>query len=613
MSQSGHSWLDRHISLGTINSIQNYLWAGAFFMAEARAERRLAAILAADVAGYSLLMGVDEEGTLAALKACRRELIDPKIAEYRGRVVKTTGDGALVEFASAVDATRCAMEIQQAMAQRNASIPEDRRIEFRIGINVGDIIIDDGDIYGDGVNIAARIETLASPGAICLSDNAYRQVKGKLALDVNDMGEQPLKNIAAPVRVYRVQFSGAALTAPPALPIPDKPSIAVLPFDNLSAEPDQGYLADGFVEAITAALSHIRSFFVIARNSAFTYKGRAANVRDVGRELGVAYVLEGSVQKSGSRLRITVQLIETEVGAHVWSARYDGTMEDIFDLQDKITEQVAGALQPSVRIAEIERSRRKRPQDLGAYDYTMRALPHVWKLEKEESAKGLELLDKALEIDPNYPLALSLAGWCHAQRVGYNWADDIAGGKASALALAERAAALSSDDSLVLAVLGAVHTILGNVGTAHVLLERALALDPNDAWAWSRLGWVENLSNPARAIESFERAFRLSPLDPMNFNNRVGMAFAHQAAQDYDKAVLLYRRALEERPHAAWVYRYLASALAGAGRMEEAKEALVQIMRNYPGLTVTKFRQALPASAAIDRMADNLRKLGLPD
>ena len=583
-------------------------------MAEARVERRLAAILAADVAGYSRLMGGDEEGTLAALKAHRRELIDPKITEHRGRIVKPTGDGVLVEFASAVDAVRCAMEIQRTMAERNVAIPEDRRIEFRIGINVGDIIIDDSDIYGDGVNIAARMETLASPGAICLSDNAYQQIKGKLAIDVSDMGEQQLKNIAQPIRVYRVQLSNAASKAQAALPIPDKPSIAVLPFDNLSAEPDQGYLADGFVEAITAALSHIRSFFVIARNSAFTYKGRATNVRNIGRELGVAYLLEGSVQKAGKRLRITVQLVETEGGAHVWSERYDGTIDDIFDLQDRITEQVAGALQPSIRIAEIERSRRKRPQDLGAYDYTMRAMPHVWMLEKEESAKALELLDKALAIDPKYPLALSLAGWCHAQRAVYNWADDIAGSQARARTSAERAAELSGDDPLILAVLGAVHTIVGNLGTARVLLERALALDPNAAWAWSRLGYVESLSNrPERAIEDFERALRLSPLDPMNFNTHAGMAFAHQAAQHYGEAVALYRRALEERPHAVWIYRYLASALSDAGKMAEAKEAFSEMMRNYPGLTVAKFRQAMPPAPTVDRMVDNLRKLGLPD
>ena len=547
-------------------------------------------------------------------RAHRRELIDPKITEHRGRIVKPTGDGVLVEFASAVDAVRCAMEIQRTMAERNVAIPEDRRIEFRIGINVGDIIIDDSDIYGDGVNIAARMETLASPGAICLSDNAYQQIKGKLAIDVSDMGEQQLKNIAQPIRVYRVQLSNVASKTQAVLPIPDKPSIAVLPFDNLSAEPDQGYLADGFVEAITAALSHIRSFFVIARNSAFTYKGRATNVRDIGRELGVAYLLEGSVQKAGKRLRITVQLVETEGGAHVWSERYDGTIDDIFDLQDRITEQVAGALQPSIRIAEIERSRRKRPQDLGAYDYTMRAMPHVWMLEKEESAKALELLDKALAIDPKYPLALSLAGWCHAQRAVYNWVDDIAGSQARARTSAERAAELSGDDPLILAVLGAVHTIVGNLGTARVLLERALALDPNAAWAWSRLGYVESLSNrPERAIEDFERALRLSPLDPMNFNTHAGMAFAHQAAQHYDEAVGLYRRALEERPHAVWIYRYLASALSDAGKMAEAKEAFAEMTRNYPGLTVARFRQAMPSAPTVDRMVENLRKLGLPD
>ena len=300
----------------------------------------------------------------------------------------------------------------------------------------------------------------------------------------------------------------AAIAGPPTglrSDLPDKPSIAVLPFDNLSAEPDQDYLADGIVEAITAALSRIRSFFVIARNSAFTYKGRATNVRDIGSELGVAYLLEGSVQKAGNRLRITVQLIETEGGAHVWSSRYDGTLDDIFDLQDRITEQVAGALQPSIRIAEIERSRRKRPQDLGAYDYTMRAMPHVWALEKEESAKALELLDKALAIDPEYPLALSLAGWCHAQRSVYNWTDDIAESQALALNAGRTAAELSGDDPLILAVLGAVHTFVRNYGTARVLLERAVTLDPNAAWALEPAGLARGLCRPTRRGH---RAFR---------------------------------------------------------------------------------------------------------
>jgi adenylate cyclase len=312
----------------------------------------------------------------------------------------------------------------------------------------------------------------------------------------------------------------------------------VLPFDNMSAEPGQDYLADGIVEAITAALSCIRSFFVIARSSAFTYKGRATNARDVGKELGVAYLLEGSVQKAGNRLRIIVQLIETEGGAHVWSSRFDGAIDEFFDLQDRITEQVAGALQPSIRIAEIERSRRKRPQDLGSYDFTMRAMPHVWALEKEESGKALELLERALAIDPAYPLALSLAGWCHAQRSVYNWAEDIALSQAMARSLAERAAEMSGDDPVILAVLGAVHTFVRNHGTARVLLERA----------------------------------------------------------------------------ANWIYRNLASVLSGAGRVEEAKQAFAVLMRYYPDLTISKFKQAMVFSPAVlNRMGENLRKLGLPD
>ena len=587
-------------------------------------ERRLAAVLAADVAGYSRLMGRDEERTLAQLKTFRKTLVDPRIATHRGRIVKTTGDGMLVEFASAVDAARCAMEIQREMAEQNADVSPELRIEFRIGIHVGDIIIDDNDIFGDGVNIAARLEGIAEPGGVCISDDAYRQIRGKIDIAFEDIGEQTLKNIAEPMRAWHIRLAGeaaAAIRSSPSpiqvqdLALPDKPSIVVLPFDNMSAEAGQDYLADGIVEAITAALSCIRSFFVIARSSAFTYKGRATNARDIGKELGVAYLLEGSVQKAGNRLRIIVQLIETEGGAHVWSSRFDGAIEDFFDLEDRITEQVAGALQPSIRIAEIERSRRKRPQDLGSYDYTMRAMPHVWALEKEESVKALELLEKALAIDPEYPLALSLAGWCHAQRSVYNWADDIAESQAMARLLAERAAEMSGDDPIILAVLGAVHTFVRHYGTARVLLERAVTLDPNAAWAWTRLGWLENYADqPQKAIGNFERALRLSPIDPMNFNNYVGIGSVHEVAQEYDKAAAFYRRALEERPNASWIYRNLASSLSGAGRVEEAKQAFTELMRYYPDLTVSKFKQAMVFSpAALNRMAENLRKLGLPD
>jgi adenylate cyclase len=593
-------------------------------LAGERVERRLTAVLAADVAAYSRLMGRDEEGTLANLKSFRKTLVDPAIAAHRGRIVKTTGDGMLVEFASAVDAARCAVEVQCSIARQNAGVPQELRIEFRIGIHVGDIIIDDNDIFGDGVNIAARLEGIAEPGGICISDDAHRQIRGKIDLAFDDIGEQALKNIAEPMRAWHIRL---ASEAPPAirsrlsqtqvqdLELPDKPSIVVLPFDNMSAEPGQDYLADGIVEAITAALSCIRSFFVIARSSAFTYKGRATNARDIGKELGVAYLLEGSVQKAGNRLRIIVQLIETEGGAHVWSSRFDGAIDDFFDLEDRITEQVAGALQPSIRIAEIERSRRKRPQDLGCYDFTMRAMPHVWAFEKGESARAIELLEKALAIDPAYPLALSLAGWCYAQRSVYNWAEDIAGSQAMARSLAERAAEISGDDPIILAVLGAVHTFVRNHGTARVLLERAVTLDPNAAWAWSRLGWIENYTDqPLKAIGNFERALRLSPIDPMNFNNYVGIGSAHEVAQEYDKAALFYRRALEERPNASWIHRHLASSLSGAGRTEEAKQALAEMMRYYPDMTLSKFKQAMVFSnATMVRVLDNLRKLGLPE
>ncbi|MGH6642588.1 MAG: adenylate/guanylate cyclase domain-containing protein [Bradyrhizobium sp.] len=592
------------------------------FLPGERVERRLAAVLAADVAGYSRLMGRDEERTLAQLKSFRKTLVDPGIAAHRGRIVKTTGDGMLVEFASAVDAARCAVEVQRGMALQNTDVPQELRIEFRIGIHVGDIIIDDNDIFGDGVNIAARLEGIAAPGGVCISDDAHRQIRGKVDIAFDDLGEQNLKNIVEPMRAWHLRLTGEAASAIRAtatrvqnLTLPDKPSIVVLPFDNMSAEPGQDYLADGIVEAITAALSCIRSFFVIARTSAFTYKGRATNARDVGKELGVAYLLEGSVQKAGNRLRIIVQLIETEGGAHVWSSRFDGGIDEFFDLEDRITEQVAGALQPSIRIAEIERSRRKRPQDLGSYDYTMRAMPHVWALEREESAKALELLEQALAIDPQYPLALSLAGWCHAQRSVYNWADDIAASQAIARSLAERAAEMSGDDPFILTVLGAIHTFVRNHGTARVLLERAVALDPNAAWAWTRLGWLETYADRSeKAIVNFERALRLSPIDPMNFNNYVGIASAHEVAQDYDQAVAFYRRALEERPNASWIYRNLASSLSGAGRVYEAKQAFAEVMRFYPDLTMSRIKEAMVFSPAVmDRMAANLRTLGLAD
>jgi len=585
-----------------------------------RVQRRLAAVLAADVVGFSRLMGINETRTLRDLIEIRRTIFSPIVAENRGRVVKLMGDGALVEFASVVDAVNAAVEIQRALTARNGGSPLERRIELRVGVNLGDVIIEGSDIYGDGVNLAARLQEVAGPGEVVLSATAHEHAATRVDVQFADAGEQSLKNIAASVRVFRWSAAGggARMTGAAgeeAREVPERPSIAVLPFDNMSGDPEQEYLADGVVEAITAALSRIRSFFVIARNSAFAYKGRHQNVREIGRELGVGYILEGSVQRAGGRVRITVQLIETAGGAHIWAEKYDGALDDIFELQDRITEQVAGALQPSIRLAEVERVRRKRPQDLGAYGYTMQAMPRVWALEKQEAERALALLDKALEIDPDYPLALALAAWCWAQRSVYSWVTNVNDAKARALSLGERAATLSNDEPLILAVLGAVHTFARNFGTARVLLERAVALDPNAAWALSRLGWLEVYSGrPEAAHVYFERALRLSPLDPMNFNNHVGIASAFQVAGQPARAADEFLRALHERPNALWIHRNLAPALLAAGREEEAKASRDALAAAYPDFTIARFKEAMVFDPdTLERIADGLRKLGVPE
>ena len=391
-------------------------------MVEQRVERRLTAIFAGDVAGYSRLMGADEEGTLSRLNAHRRDFLEPKIAEHRGRIVKRTGDGILIEFASAVDAARCAVEIQHGMIKRNAPVPQEKRIEFRIGIHVGDVIIEDGDIFGDGVNIAARLEGIAQPGGICISDDAYRQVRGKLDANFQDAGEQELKNIARPVRVYQLQPSGGASEAP-RLVLPDKPSIAVLAFENMSGDAEQEYFADGIAEDIITALSKSRWLFVIARNSSFTYKGRAIDIKQIGRELGVRYVLEGSVRKAGNRVRITGQLIEAATGTHLWAERYDRALEDIFAVQDEITHSIIGAIAPGILAAEIQRSQGKEAAELGQWERLMRAHWHIRRFTREDFGKAIHLLDELLRHEPDNALALAdLAFSLHFAAV-FGWTD----------------------------------------------------------------------------------------------------------------------------------------------------------------------------------------------
>jgi adenylate cyclase len=583
-------------------------------MAEARVERRLAAILAADVAGYSRLMGVDEEGTLAALKILRRELIEPKIAEHRGRIVKTTGDGALVEFASAVDSVRCAVEIQRAMAERNAAIPEDRRVVFRIGINVGDIIIDEGDIYGDGVNIAARVESLATPGAICLSEDTYKQIRGKLAINVSDMGEQQLKNIDRPVRIYSVRLDDAPAPARPALALPEKPSIAVLPFQNMSGDPEQDYFVDGMVEDIITGLSRIKWLFVIARNSTFTYKGRSVDVKQVGRELGVRYVLEGSVRKLADRVRITGQLIDAASGAHVWAERYDRKSDDIFALQDEIALSVVGAIEPSVRRAEIERVKRKRPDSLDAYDLVLRSQPDVDSGMPDRAAKALVLLERALALDSTYALAHGFAAMSHHNRflrAGLHEED-----RAASIRHAQVAILYGQDDALALTFAGFSIGMDGHDrAAAFAAFEAALAVSPSSALTYLLgsvvLAWG---GGAERAIEWAQHGLRLSPFDPWAFAAFGSLTLGHFQRGRYEEAANAAYKAVQSNPAHSINHVLLAAPLAKLGRLDDAKAASARVLELQPAFRYGRqFSGVDCAPALAASLSEALSATGLPE
>ena len=483
-------------------------------------ERRLAAVMSLDVVGYSRLMERDESGTLARLKDQRKELIDPTIAKHRGRLVKLMGDGALVEFASAVDAVECAMALQEGMTDGMAREPEDCRILYRIGVNIGDLIVEGDDLYGDGVNIAARLEGLAPPGGVCVSRNVVSQVKGKVEFSFEDLGQQRIKNISEPVQVFRVTAkspaSGGVIDATDPPPIPDKPSIAVLPFNNLSSDPDQEYFADGMVEEIITALSRVRWLFVIARNSSFTYKGQTVDVKQVGRELGVRFVLEGSVRKAGNRVRITGQLIDAKTGAHLWADNFDGALEDIFELQGQVTESVVGAIAPKLEQAEIERAKRKQTDNLDAYDYYLRGLAALYQWSKEANEEALKLFSRAVALDPTFSSAYGMAARCYSMRKANGWIADPEKEIAETLILARKAARLGRDDPIALSTAGiALAFVVGELEEGDELIERALELDPNLAPAWLFSGWVKiYLGEPEVAIDCVEHAKRLSPNEP---------------------------------------------------------------------------------------------------
>jgi adenylate cyclase len=586
-------------------------------MAEKRVERRLAAILAGDIAGYSRLMGVDEEGTLARLNAHRREFLEPTIAEHRGRIVKRTGDGILIEFSSAVDAVRCATQQQRGMAQRNIEVPAEQRIELRIGIHVGDIMIEEGDIFGDGVNIAARLEGIAQPGGICISDDAFRQIRGKIDENFKDSGEQDLKNIAAPVRVYQWPPDAAVVAngVSANLTLPEKPSIAVLPFQNISDDPQQEYFADGIVEDIITSLSRIHWFFVIARNSSFTYKGKAVDVRVVGRELGVRYILEGSVRKAGNRLRITTQLVEAATGNHLWAEKFDGALADVFDLQDQITVGVVGAIEPSVRHAEIERARRKRVATYDAYDLYLQALPHVWAHSREKIVKGLDLLNAALQIDPAYAAAHGLAAWAYQQRF-------LRGGarpedREAAIRHARTALSLDTDDTTALSLGGSIVTILERdykAGTAAT--EKALLYNPNSAQALGFSAFVNALAGRFEpALNRARQSIRLSPFDPVRYVPEIAMCTVLFCTGSYAEAAEAAYRAIEYNPRFLPARAMLAACLVRLGNLEEARTEAKRVLALEPNFRLKA--SLAPVASGISEVSapllDAFKETGLPE
>src|SRR3984893_15719235 len=581
----------------------------------------LAAILAVDVAGYSRLMGEDEEGTLAALRAVRRELGDPKIAEHRGRIVKTTGDGLLAEFASVVDAVRCAVELQREMIGRNAAAPAERRIEFRMGINVGDIIIEDGDIFGDGVNIAARLEALAEPGGICLSATAHEQVRDRLDITFDDLGEQQIKNITRPVRTYGVALGASSRAALPAgvpLALPDKPSLVVLPFQNMSGDPEQEYFVDGMVEEITTAIARLPWLFAIARNSAFTYKGRAVDVKQVAQELGVRYVLEGSVRKAGNRVRIAGQLIDTTTGAHIWAARFDGALDDIFELQDQVASSVAGAIEPKLRQSEIERASRKPAANLTAYDLYLRALASAYRYTEEGLAEAVILARQALAIDPSYAPAAALVGFCRGLPRLQGWGALAGDDVVEACRWARHALEAERDDAdTIWQAAWTLFFLAGEVAMAAAALDRALALNPNAAHAWLARGNIHALRNqPEAAIEAIERARRLSPFDPYSFFRATTIGVAHFAARRFEQAIEWADRALHDQPRLVSAMRVKVAANAHLGHLNEARAELSRLLAIDPKFTIADFLRRyahILASEVLELWITGFRLAGLPE
>jgi adenylate cyclase len=551
-----------------------------------RVERRLAAVLAGAVEDYSRLIHADEEAVLTRLKAIRKTIVAPGIASHRGRIVKTVGDSMLAEFASTVDAARCAVEVQRAMAAENGSQSPDTRIEFRVGLHVGDIIVDDNDIFGDCVNIAVRLQGLAEPGGICLSDDAFRQIRGRVELVCDDLGPQRLKNIAEPMRAWRISFgqsqhpesaeipSASPTDAPPALELPAKPSIAVLPFENMSDDPEQDYFADGLVEDIITALSRFKSLFVIARNSSFAYKGKPIDIRQVGRELGVRYVLEGSVRKADSRLRITGQLIDATTGAHLWAEKFDGPMTDVFELQDQVASAVAGVIDPLLLDNEIRRALQQPTSDLTAYHFYLRSLPHIRAWTRQANLEAIALLEQAVERDPRFGMALASLALCHAHNILNGWAKDMAAERELTIMWARRALEAAPDDpSTVTSAAGALMHTGENIETLKRLVDGALAGNPSHAFGWMWSGWMRTLSGESDlAIKHFETSLRLDPRASRKAFHLTGIGMCHFFESRFDEACRILEISFNELPSYSITTWFLAAAYTKIKPLDEAQK-----------------------------------------
>jgi adenylate cyclase len=579
---------------------------------EQRVQRRLAAaILAADVVGYSALMQRAEEATYAEFERLKRELIEPSLSRHDGRLIKTTGDGALGEFASPLAAVRCATEMQDHLAEGSSPF------KLRIGLNLGDVIVgQDGDLYGDGINIAVRLEGIADPGGILISEKVYSEVEGKLDVGFEDRGEQQLKNISKPVRAYAVRggtYSALTERLSAAPPLPDKSSIAiaVLPFENMSGDPEQEYFADGMVEEITTALSRFKWLFVIARNSSFTFKGKTVDIREVGRRLGVRYVLEGSVRKAAGKVRITGQLIDAVTGAHIWADRFERDLTDVFALQDEVTLAVVSAIQPKIIQTELAMAARRRPENLTAYDFWLRAIQQYSSATREGVAEAIRLARRALELDPGFGRAASLASVFHLGNVLLGYSTDPQFDREEAVRLSRLALSIDDGDPNTLARASVISAyVVGDSESALEMADRAVALNPNSFDAWGCRGWVYGAAGlPQEAVRSFERGICMSPIDPLMF---AGMGMAFVGLRRFDEAVVAGRKAQRHNPSHPVAYLCLASAFAHLGRDAEAREAAARVLEVDPAFTISAWI-ARGGQSNAKLLIEGLRKAGLPE